>query len=246
MTWCFQSFAAAALVSLLSGCASGRQPLPRERTSATGAQNSLSPPSETKKAMETLFEEARVNSGDAYLTAERKLREAGPAAIPTLRANFQHSDYVARLIAKCLLDAIEGRSAECKAALDYLDFIPKRLAKTPVGSPPPVGVAAELTDRFGARVAECLALRLVKSPDWPSWKSEGVLLYLSEHKVPSTIAPLIRFAVETPREPWRKIATEAIKAANDPDRTSKIAAERHLAEQQNKDFPKALSDLLPP
>jgi hypothetical protein len=244
-SWC-KSLAAAALVSVLPGCASDRQQQQRERTYATGDQSQSSPQHESNEPMETLFEEARVSMGADYLSAERKLRGAGAAAVPTLRAKLQHPDYIARSIAKCLLNWIEGRGAEFQAALDYLDFIPRRLAKTPVGSPPPVGVAAELTDRYAARVTEFLAVRLVKSPGWPSWQSEGVLLYLREHKVASTTAPLIRFAVETQREPWRAIAIEVVKAANDPELASKIVAERQLAERQKKDFPKALSDLLPP
>ena len=193
--------------------------------------------------MDELFQEASYSSGRLYLESETKLRKSGDAALPTLRSNLQNSDPLARLIAKCLRDLLEGRAPDYEPALNYLDSLPQRLARTPITSPPPTGVAAYLTQHFGARVVEFLALRLVKETDWPHWRVMGVIFYLKDQGSPSTTAALLRFATDTRSEEWRSAAIEAIRATKDPDLSAKIAAERQRVEQQKKAFPAPLVDL---
>ena len=129
--------------------------------------------------METVFEKAVMSYGRDYLDAEQTLRDGGPAALSVLQENLQHIDPVARLMVSCLLRWMEGRAPEFQAALDYLDYIPKKLAQTPVGAPRAVGVANDLSERFGAAAVDIVALRLAKDSDWPRWKVLGVVFYLS-------------------------------------------------------------------
>ncbi len=176
--------------------------------------------------MDPVFEEAVNSSGPGYEEAERKLRDARAGALPTLRRNLHHSDPVARLIARVILDWFEGSAQDYQAALDYLDYVPRRLARTPIGNPSPLGVAAYLTQHFGARVVDLLAVRLVKGTDWPHWRVMAVLFYLRDHARPSITEVLLRFAAGTQNDEWRGAAIDAIRAAQDPDLRAKIEAER--------------------
>ena len=200
---------------------------------------------EADKEMDTLFEKAVASYGQDYVQVEKTLLRGGESTAATLRRNLDNTDPVARIMAQCLLDRVEGRAPDYQAALDYLDYIPKRLARTPVGLPPPRGVAAELADRFDGRVADFLALRLVKGTDWPDWQVMGVLLYLTDQHLISPTAALVRFAAETKNEGWRKAAIEAIRAARDRDLAAKIAFERGRFKAQQKMLPKALEEMSP-
>lgn len=198
--------------------------------------------------MDTLFQKAIESRGKDYLDAEYLLRQGGSAAVNTLYQNRNHPDPIARLIVESLLLWLQGKASEHQAALDYLDYIPKRLAKTPVGSPPPLGVSNELRDRFGDRVANFLALRLVKQDDWLRWRVISILFYLSEQKLPSTTYALIRFAVETPNEEARNYAIEAIKAIGDKDLKAKLSFERSRLQGLGlqKNWPSELDGLVNP
>jgi hypothetical protein len=198
---------------------------------------------EGKKEMDAIFEKAILSTGREYLAAEQQLMQGGTYAAETLSKNLQHPDPLARLTAKVLLEWMEGKAPEYQAALEYLDYIPKRLAETPAGAPRPIGVANDLNERFGGRVAEFLALRLFKEADWPRWKILGVLFYLKEQHMVSTTEALIRFASDTQNDEWRKIAIEAINAAHDPDLQNKLAAERQRIEPEKRTLPAALTTL---
>jgi len=201
---------------------------------------------ESSVTLQTLFETAAENSGQVYLEAEQKLRNAESEALPMLRANLQNQDPIIRLFASVLVNWIEGRSPDNQAALDYLEYIPKRAAETPLGVPPPDGVAAELTYRFGARVVDLAAVRLVKETNGPQWRTESFLLYLAEHKSPSATAALIRFAADTQNTKWQDIAVETIKQTDDRDMRLKIASERQRLQKLNRVLPKVLADLESP
>lgn len=195
--------------------------------------------------MENTFERAVSNYGVDYVRAENLLRSGGEDAKTTLRSNLVNPDPIAQLLARVLLELIEGTKPEDQKALDYLDNLPRRLARTPVTMPPPTGVATELKERFGDRAAEFLSMRLVKGTDWPRWRALGVILYLQDQRLTTTTAPLIRFAADTKDDSLRKAAIDAIKKIHDPDLQKKVAAERQRLEPQKRLLPPALSDLAP-
>lgn len=193
--------------------------------------------------MDAVVAQAAASSGQAYLGLEEQLRAGGREATDALRLRLTDPDPVNQLMARVLLAWMEGRAPECPEALEYLEALERRLAKTPVGSPPPVGVAAELDDRFGPRAAECLALRLVKELDWPHWRVMGVLFYLRDQRVPETTSALVRFVALTAEDGWRKAAVEAIQAIQDPELGRKLALERQRLAAVGKSLPAALEEL---
>lgn len=193
--------------------------------------------------MDPVVAQATTSSGREYVALEERLRAGGQEALVALRRRLADPDPVNQLMASVLIGWIEGRAAECQAALEFLDSLERRLAKTPVGNPPPVGVAAELDDRFGPRVAECLALRLVKENDWPHWRVMGTVLYLRDQKVPATTSALVRFAALTPNPAWQKGAVEAIAAIQDPDLPRKLDIERQRLASTGKTLPEPLQNI---
>jgi hypothetical protein len=193
--------------------------------------------------MDTMFETAVTSTGQAYLEAEKKLRDAGASAEPVLQKNLHRTDPIARLVARVILDWLQGSATDFQDALDYLDYLPERIAHTPMGDPSPVGIQGTLSDRFEARLVDLLGLRLVKGTDWPQWRVGGVILYLQEQARPSSTEPLLRFVVETRNDEWRRFALDAARASHDPDLKAKIAAERIRALALKLPFPPSLADL---
>jgi len=175
--------------------------------------------------MEKHFDTAVLAQGPDYLRSEAALLGGGEAARNTLQAHLNDVDPMARLLAGLLLAWQQARPSAHQAALDYLDKIGPALARTAVGGPSPTGVANELTLRFGASAVDLLAVRLIKSPEWPRWRTFGVLLYLAQHKLALATAPLLRLAVETDDEEARELALETVRATVDPELAVKVAAE---------------------
>lgn len=202
-------------------------------------------PSEVQDSMDETFALAVLSHGQDYVRAEKSLRDGGDSAKATLKKNLVNPDPVTRLIALVLFEWMEGAKPENQKALDYLDGLPKRLARTPVTMPPPDGVAIELKNRFGGRVAEVLAMRLVKGTDWPRWRSLAVILYLQDQALPSTTAPLIRFASDTNDDTLRNAAVEAIKSVHDPEIRAKITAEKLRLAVQDRVLPEGLRAMAP-
>ena len=189
--------------------------------------------------MDSVVAEAGASSGQEYLDLEERIRGGGEPSIAALRRHLADPDPVQQLMARVLLAWMEGRP-ECPAALEFLDNLAARLAKTPVGNPPPIGVASELADRFGPRAAECLALRLVKDTSWPHWRVMGVIFYLRDQKVPATTSALIRFGATTTNPEWQNGTVDAIKAIKDPEVSRKVDLERQRLAAQRKDLPEPL------
>lgn len=202
-------------------------------------------PSGVQENMDDTFALAVLSYGQDYVRAEKTLRDGGAGARATLQKNLMNPEPIARLIAQVLLEWMEGTKPEDQKALDYLDGLPKRLARTPVTMPPPSGVAVELKNRFGGRVAELLAMRLVKGTDWPRWRAEAVVLYLQDQALTSTTAPLIRFASETKDSLLRDAAVEAIKNSHDPELRAKIGAEKLRLAVQDRALPEGLRAMVP-
>lgn len=193
--------------------------------------------------METVFQTAVTNRDETYLDAEARLRSGGAPAAEVLDRNRDHPDPIARLIAHTQLKWMQGRAPDYQAALEYLEWIPKRLAKTPVGTPPPQAVANDLSERFGAGAADFLALRLVKQTDWPRWKRLGVLFHLQQQRSPATTAALIRLAAESGDAEMRRYVSEALKGMEDPDLEAKLAYERERLEAHDRTLPEELKEL---
>jgi hypothetical protein len=198
-----------------------------------------------RTTMDPVVRQAAASSGREYLSLEERLRTGGSEATAALRRALTDPDPVTQLMARSLLAWMEGQAPECPASLEFLDAFERRLAKTPVGSPPPVAVAAELADRFGPRAAECLGLRLVKEIDWPHWRVMGVLFYLRDQQVTATTSALIRFAASTSNTVWQKAAVEAIGAISDPDLPVKLDLERRRLAESRRTLPEALRNLAP-
>lgn len=241
---CGRLLAAAVLLALVTGC----PPASSEpgRSSNPDSVAATPAPKETSMVMEALFDTAVKSSGQAYLDADRKLRDAGPAAVPTLRAHLQDPDPIARLVARTTLDWSEGSAADYQAVLDYLEYLPNRISRTPITRPSPLGIAGYLSLHFGAKAVDLLAARVVKGTDLPHWRVMGMIFYLKEQARPSATEALLRFAAETANDDWRSAAVEAIRAAHDPDLGAKITAERQYQAALGKSLPAALEALAAP
>jgi len=92
--------------------------------------------------------------------------------------------------------------------------------------PAPESVAYVLDQRFGSRIADFLALRLVKEPSWPRGRVTGALSYLEQQKLPSTVPALLRFITETENDEARGYVVETIKAIAGPQLRSRVLIER--------------------
>jgi hypothetical protein len=192
-----------------------------------------------------LFDMALKSEGRVYLEAEAQLLQS-PVAAVELRIRQRSENYFERALAKVILDALEGGALQNEAVLAYFAEIAAQKKLTPALLPRPAIVARDLSFRFGSRVAEFLAIRLVKDIDWRPWQVTGVILYLTEQKQPATTAALVRFAIDERREAWQQLAINAIKAINDPELPEKIASERRVAEAMKKPFPAILTELETP
>ena len=180
------------------------------------------------------------------MEAERELRDAGAQAEPTLRANRLNPDPMAALLAQVLLNWAGAKRPDYDAALEYLDTLPARIAPTPITKPPPGGVASYIEQEFEDRVADMLALRLLKEPDWPRWRVIGVLLYLKDHPDKSTAGTILRYAAETENDEYREFAVDALKPSRGADLDVLIDAERQRVENMGKVFPNELAALKSP
>jgi hypothetical protein len=195
--------------------------------------------------MDTMIQIAAESRGKTYLDVEHELMRNNPTTIYVLQQNRNHPDPVIRLMVSCLLSWISGKVPEYQAVLDYLDEVPKRVARTPARVPAPESVAFVLNERFGSRVADFLALRLVKEPNWPRWRVTGILLYLKEQKLPSTVSVLLRYITETESDESRVYALETVQAIADPQLQSKLLMERERLNTKYKDLDKVLQSLAP-
>lgn len=196
--------------------------------------------------MDAVFNLAMEKSGREYLEFEFDLRRRahlGSAEIESLGRNLAHPDPVARLLTKVILDWSGPRENDFKLALAYLDQLPIKLGRTAMGAPSPTGTESYLTLHFADRVAELLALRLVKEEGWPHWKVVAVILYLKAHKVPSTTSALIRFGIDTTNAEWREFALEAIHEIKDPELGAKLTFEFTRAKRLERMVPAEIKAL---
>jgi len=199
--------------------------------------------SEASSPMETLVNKALNSRGREYFETERAYRLSGGLP-PDPELPSPNADPLSTLILHVLRQWKQPEAEEYDRALGYLDTLPAQLAPTPITGPSPSGVAAYLSLHFGSRVADLMAVHLIKQTDWPSWRVSGVLLYLREEARPSITPALIRFASETREQRWGAVALEAIRAANDPDLSVKVYAEELRAAKENRPMPSTLQELM--
>ena len=222
-----------------SSYASHAAPATRETpTSLTGQERK-----QKDNAMEEVFRTAITSVGEDYLEAEQALRAGGADALMAMQQGLGDGDPIAPLLVQVLTRWIEQNPPEYQAALDYLDFLPQKLARTPIPKPSPSGVAAYLTKHFAGNVTDVLALRLIKAIEWPHWRVAGVLLYFQEHKDPQITAALIRFAGQASDRDWRNLAIETIRATSDPNIGDKLASERQFYHARHEAYPAHLGVL---
>jgi hypothetical protein len=206
---------------------------------------SKSKPQETQKSgtnrMSITFERAAEASGGEFLQLELDLRASSQLdrteSERLRKAALSHVDPVGRLLARVILDWAGPREKDFKSALDYLEQAPIKLAPTAAGLPSAMGIEGYLTLHFADRVAELLAVRLVKEDGWPQWKVVGIIFYLKAHKVLSTTSALIRFAIETQEAEWRRFALQTIREINDPKLGPKLAFEIARAKKLKRPLP---------
>lgn len=196
--------------------------------------------------MEQLLDDAVRSRGADYLRSEAALRAGGAAAAAALlQIHRRDADPLVRLIVGVLQVWAGAQSAEYDAALDWLAQLPRRFERTPLGEPPPVGVANELSERYGARVVELLALRLVKQPTWPRWCTLGVLLYLEQQRRATSTDALLQFAADTGDAEARSLALQALRAVADPAQPAKLQALRQRLAAAGRALPAELEVLQP-
>lgn len=231
---------------IVTGCRCRCERNSRMRPEAAGVSDTARGTEETRAHMHAVFRTAGKSTGEAYLEAERELRDGGAQAESTLRANRLNPDPMAALLARVLLNWAGEKGSDYDAALEYLDKLPARIAPTPLTTPSPSGVASYLEQEFEDRVADMLTLRLFKEPDWPRWRVIGVLLYLKDHPDKSTAGTILRYAAEAENDEYREFAADALKPSRGADLDVLIDAERQRVENMGKVFPNELAALKSP
>jgi hypothetical protein len=189
-----------------------------------------------------LFRRALVTEDDAYLMAERALLEA-PEPVDALTEPLEYPDPLARLIADVVYEWRETEDHPFSGALRDLDDAERRFASTVAGAPPVRAVIEQLSARYGGRLAELLALRLVKQPEQASWRVLTTLGYLDRHKSPATTEALIRFATRSPHPKFQQMTAQVIAGLGDSELPRKLAAERERLAAQGATLPPVLAAL---
>lgn len=144
----------------------------------------MTPPEiEKPLAIEALIERAIVATGQDFLNAERELIARRDEAEPVLTKRAVDSDPLRRFIVGLLAEQVcwPWLVEDARAAQELLDGVGHRYEHTAAGSPPPIGVARNLSKKFGERVAGDLTSRLLKQDDWPHWRVFAVLVYLQDY-----------------------------------------------------------------
>ncbi|HYR12021.1 MAG TPA: hypothetical protein VEQ60_29825 [Longimicrobium sp.] len=195
---------------------------------------------------EAVFQRAVVSEDEAYLRAEERLRGAGAEAAPTLREHLDDPDPMRRLTARVVLESIETAGSDFEQAGRYLAALARKFTNTVARTPPVHGVAETLTARFGGRLAEFLALRLVKESEPDDWRVRLTLQYLDRHKTPAANEALIRFAARTSQPVYQQAVAQVLAGSGDPALGQKLAAERQRLAVQGAALPASLAALATP
>lgn len=193
--------------------------------------------------MEALFQRALVSEDEAYLNAEARLMESAREA-PGSLGRLAPDDPVGRLLAR-VLESAEERAADVEEASRYLDEAERWFARTVVGVPRVDAVVENLTRQHGGRLAEVLALRLVRVPSAPEWRARTALAYIERHPTPTVTEAVVRFATTTQLPQHQAAVARTLAAIDDPAMGSKVAAERERLARSGRSLPPALASLAP-
>ena len=190
-----------------------------------------------------LVARALFSEDEAYLSAERALFEqASPDDVESAVAGVD-DEVVAPLLAQVAAEWGETRGGGLEELDRYLDQIEHGFRGKVTSSPPVHAVVDNLTIRFGPRVADALALRLVKLPRAPAWRVRTALAYLERHPTPAATAALIRFAAASQTPEDQAFAARVLGASRDPELREKLARERSRLAAAGRALPPALAAL---
>ena len=196
--------------------------------------------------MEEVFERAVVSSDLAYLQLEEQLLAGGANAEITLRRHRRDADPVSQLLAEALLEATADGGRSVEKATAFMNLASEAAARSVRGKPSPIGLADTLTRAFGPRLAEFLAVRLVKESRPPDWRALATLAYLDRHKDPKTTDAVIRFATQNPVPELQRAAAQVLANSGDPALAQKLAAERERLAHADAQLPPVLAALSSP
>ncbi len=183
------------------------------------------------------------NVGGVYLNAEQQLRRDRANARPALTQAASAPEPARRLLGQVLLSWHGETGKLYDQAIAYLDRLPKRLERTPMPSPSPLGAMSYLDKHYQDRVVPVLSLRLLKEPDWPDWRAFAVLLYLGKHGTSDTLPVLVRYAAATPNPERREDAIKALQSIGGPQLKPSLEAERRARLAAGMSWPVELENL---
>ncbi|MBA4147119.1 MAG: hypothetical protein H0X66_03320 [Verrucomicrobia bacterium] len=162
---------------------------------------------------EALFRGAVDLTGDEYLKAESELLAGGEAVNKVLLDNLTSTNVIARSIARNLLAMRTGLLPENLRALQILDEVAHRGEITILGHAEPSHISQRLIGAVGPRVAEFLALRLVKQtiPDHQNNnRGIGALRYIDDTKDPKALE-LLRYGNGNPLRVKVKLSKQRVR-----------------------------------
>jgi hypothetical protein len=188
-----------------------------------------------------LFERALASEDEAYRLAEERLRDVADTA--ALQRQLSHPDPVGRLMAAVLLESTEAAGDDFRKATEYLERAERRFSETVAGTPPVRGIVDNLSRTFEGRLANFLALRLVKESEPPPWRALVTLAYLERHPSPTANDAIIRFAARTEAPELQEVSAQVLAKSGDPDLAQKLAAERERLARAGGALPPALATL---
>lgn len=175
--------------------------------------------------IEQAYRGAQEGVGTAYLEAERRLREAGPDALPFLRGRVEEEETgPAALVARALLERVAGNEALAGALAD-LERMARKAAHSVAGELQPAFVYGWLKKHYGPAAAPLLAGYLLKLWEvWPGWMTAGVAMYVGEQGGPEVSDALLPLALQTPDPYQREVAARALALTGDPAVPAKLEA----------------------
>ena len=189
-----------------------------------------------------LIDRALASENEAWPRAEQALLEANEDGVP-LEAASSHPDPVGRQMAQAALVS----DADTRGALDkataYLDAAAARFARTPAGTPPIHGIAANLSATFGPRLASALALRLVQQREMPHWRVMSTLAYLDRQRDPSVVPSLVRFAAQATVPVQQASAVRVLSGFSGSAVAASVRAERDRLAANGGSLPAPLAAL---
>lgn len=198
-----------------------------------------------KMTIENEFETLLIRSGEDFIEGEKKFRAQGQKAIQFLDKKNFDDDIFAKPYSLMLSQWIlEGPESNNNKAQQYLDTLPFFLARTPITTPSPTGVASYLSLHYKSSVTKYLATRLIKLLEVPQWQSESILVYLENEKDFDTTSFILRYISESDNLTDQTFALESLNKMNDPKLKEKILAEKSRLNLLQKELPFMIEERL--